>query len=381
MKVKQIENLVINQFRGLRALSFADFGHINLLVGFNNSGKTSVLEAIAAACRPLDPIEWLQIVHRRSSFGPTRGTLLESLEWLFPRKDTPNSGLGQRAISLDLIGEFPVRRVECEYSIFESVPLQNSEDEDEYEYLQTPEQERAAVLEIAAVARQRQLKLPMQEPTDGFDEPVERFTDSFHFYEGRRFLYNRKPHDCPMLPVQTISPYSHRSEAHHLSKLIKQEKSLDYIVEILREFDDDIVGLHLLEQARSTVPYVEHQKFGLAPVSVFGDGLRRVMQFAFTLPQCKDGVLLVDELESSVHAQLLPRVFAWLRTACEEYNIQLFATTHSLEAVDAVLESCDTTQELVTYRVSRRRGSSEAIRFDYETLARYREELAAEIRW
>ncbi|QDZ40090.1 AAA family ATPase [Euhalothece natronophila Z-M001] len=52
---RNLEHLMIQQFRGLKNLEMSNLGTINLLVGANNSGKTSVLEAIATYCRPLDP--------------------------------------------------------------------------------------------------------------------------------------------------------------------------------------------------------------------------------------------------------------------------------------------------------------------------------------
>ncbi len=45
--MKHIENITIHKFRGLQELTLSNLGQINLLVGVNNSGKTSVLEAIS----------------------------------------------------------------------------------------------------------------------------------------------------------------------------------------------------------------------------------------------------------------------------------------------------------------------------------------------
>ena len=48
-----LDRLTIQRFRGLRDLTLSGLGRVNLLVGPNNSGKTSVLEAIALFCQPL----------------------------------------------------------------------------------------------------------------------------------------------------------------------------------------------------------------------------------------------------------------------------------------------------------------------------------------
>ena len=41
-----INSIAINQFRGIQRVTVSDFSNINLIVGDNNSGKTTFLEAI-----------------------------------------------------------------------------------------------------------------------------------------------------------------------------------------------------------------------------------------------------------------------------------------------------------------------------------------------
>lgn len=57
-----LDNVTMDGFRGLRNLHLADLGMINILVGQNDSGKTSVLEALSILCNPLDPSEWARMV-------------------------------------------------------------------------------------------------------------------------------------------------------------------------------------------------------------------------------------------------------------------------------------------------------------------------------
>lgn len=46
MTVTFLKSMEINQFRGIQQLTVSDFSNINLIVGDNNSGKTTFLEAI-----------------------------------------------------------------------------------------------------------------------------------------------------------------------------------------------------------------------------------------------------------------------------------------------------------------------------------------------
>ncbi|MFZ1599572.1 MAG: AAA family ATPase, partial [Anaerolineae bacterium] len=89
---KQLENLTIHRFRGLRDLELAGLGHVNLFVGANNSGKTTVLEALSTFCRPLDPLEWLNTAWRRE-VKSSRTPMLDALKWLFPQSSESANGL------------------------------------------------------------------------------------------------------------------------------------------------------------------------------------------------------------------------------------------------------------------------------------------------
>ena len=60
-----IKSIEINQFRGIQRLAISDFSNINLIVGDNNSGKTTFLEAIQLlfAKSQLSSIELYLLIH------------------------------------------------------------------------------------------------------------------------------------------------------------------------------------------------------------------------------------------------------------------------------------------------------------------------------
>src|SRR5665647_236299 len=64
---RHITELGIETFRGLKELQLKDLGDVNIFVGDNNSGKTSVLEAIQIIC---DPSEYnlMQVARQREKY-------------------------------------------------------------------------------------------------------------------------------------------------------------------------------------------------------------------------------------------------------------------------------------------------------------------------
>src|SRR5437879_13920664 len=79
-----LKNVTIDGFRGLRNLHLDNLGLINILVGPNNSGKTSVLEALSILCNAFEPFEWVSMVRRRD-FEQLDETRIQSLRWCFPQ--------------------------------------------------------------------------------------------------------------------------------------------------------------------------------------------------------------------------------------------------------------------------------------------------------
>jgi len=336
---KQLESLTIHRFRGLRDLELSDLGDINLFVGENNSGKTTALEAISTYCRPLDPLEWLDTSWRRE-IKSSRTPMLDALKWLFPHVDLPEGELYTGETCVSGSGRFPVLESRATYSEFvgidssfeveEALPLR--EREADY-FLDLDSKRWGASLELKAVIRVVQPML--------FDSaPTREISETFQLWEEERFTTRKTP-PAPMLPVSTISPVSHRAEQIQIKRLTEAtfEDVKDEVLQVIQLLDPGVQDLEILSRRgiRPTL-YIRHQDVGLAPLSAFGDGVRRTLMIALTLPLVKGGALLIDEIETAIHKSALSKVFGWLVKACSDNNVQLFATTHSLEAVDAMLK-------------------------------------------
>jgi len=60
---------------------------------------------------------------------------------------------------------------------------------------------------------------------------------------------------------------------------------------------------------------------------------------AASMVSCEGGIFFIDELESAIHSNALKTLADWISQAAEELDVQIFATTHSLECIDALLAS------------------------------------------
>lgn len=378
--MRHIDEFTIHSFRGLRDIKLEGLGQINLLVGENNSGKTSILEALSLFCDPLNWRKWSGTPSTREVGNSASLSVSERVTWLFPQSenyDDDSSSSAAPKIWLSAFGGFPVEEVVAHYEQFSEMvqarPLIRETErelfyEDRYREVESVKVEVSTLLSKA---------LPSLFDTS------RKLHETFMFPASRYSLPPGKS-GVTTLPAQIINPSSHRlsSTPSQLWTDVINAEAKEEAIQLLRFFDNSIQDVDIIIgfAGRPTIS-VKHKELKRAPLSIFGDGLRRIFTLAAAIPRVRGGLLLVDELELAIHTKALEKSFAWLVKACVQNNIQLFATTHSLEAVDALLQACDETVDLATYRLLLNDGQISVTRFDKAYLTRLRQDLGVEIRW
>lgn len=317
-----IENFQIDAFRGLRGLTLSGLGRINLLMGPNNSGKSSVLEALALWADPTGVTEWHGVAQIRSAW-PFSDRIVhpiaQKIEWLFPHPDRDTVD----AIELKATGDM-LRAVHCTHQVAFGQPdiaaSQASGWEKESPAWVRSEQ-RGTLLAVSVDTGERRIKTELQFWHRGLVVPQQRVV--------------------PRVPHVIINAFSHRSaEVLEMQwSLAVKERFEEAVIALARKVDPGILGLQILNEGEEGARglFVDHATRGFLPLDAFGDGARRAIHFALAIPAARGGLLLIDEIEIAIHTSVIGSVFDWLVDACVEHDVQLFATTHSLEAIDAML--------------------------------------------
>ena len=377
-----INELTICSLRGLRNLRLPQLGNVNLFVGDNNSGKTTVLEAISLFCRPLDPLNWVATARGRT-IKSSRESRVDAVRWLFPQNDAePDDPYYKGNVCIAGEGAFPCSEASAHFAGLGADERSNSsgwDDEDEDEESDSPidgDDEDSLDTDSSVVFGAEVTLSAHVHPED------HRRLQPFELWEDNRFLWRDTPKE-PKLNVVTISPFSHRVEQLQVTQLTDtiladQEFS---ILECVRLIDPEIASLKILSRRgiRPTL-WLRRKGTGYSPLYVLGDGFRRVLTIALGLVRSQNGVLLIDEIETAIHKDALVEVFQWLVEAAAHYNVQLFATTHSLEAVDALVASKEHRDEIVTYRLPPPGSGRPSAHFPGQVLYEMRYEGGKEIR-
>ncbi len=298
---------------------------------------------------------------------------MEALKWLFPQNSTvPVGEFYQGETHISGNGRFPVRKSKAIYREFEGTKPYPDKIEDDIEYEET-QTVRGAELELNVV----------QLSSDYLPYKHEELSTNFQIWENERFV-NRGRRSKIELPVETVTPVSHRIEKlqmESLSKATFHELKQD-IIKLLQVMDEGIIDLDVLYDTGGTPRlYLKHKQIGRSPLSAFGDGVRCLLYIASSLVKVRGGVLLIDELETAIHTEVLKPSFSWLVQWCQQMDVQLFATTHSLETVDELLSASKIAPDLVLYRLYPRESETKLLRIDRDRLQRLRQDVGMEVRW
>lgn len=321
-----IDEVTIKGFRGLRDFSMSNLGRINLLVGTNNSGKSSILEAIelmssTGSVRPI----W--------SATSRRGELL----WV---DDEDKRRYGEADVSHLFYGhEFDVG------SRFEISAWAGGENKQfSMEVLSIPEEDRDSFVgpQSSEIGDSLGLRLEWRNglPTHPLLAPL----------TPRRGLSSRfvrvsiERHDLP--PIQFISTVAlSPDEVLSLFDDVVLTPEEDLLVEALRTIEPDIERIasigsdrtrsaSVIRQGNIVVKLKNHRD--RIPIGSMGDGIWRMLGIALSLVNAKNGILLIDEIDTGLHYSVLSKMWHLVQSTAERLNVQVFATTHSRDCYESL---------------------------------------------
>jgi hypothetical protein len=76
------------------------------------------------------------------------------------------------------------------------------------------------------------------------------------------------------------------------------------------------------------------------PVGSLGNGIWRMLVLAIAITRCRGGVLLVDEIDTGLHYSVMSQMWKFIFNAAREFDVQVFATTHSYDCVYSLAHIC-----------------------------------------
>lgn len=82
------------------------------------------------------------------------------------------------------------------------------------------------------------------------------------------------------------------------------------------------------------------------PLKSLGDGAVRLFCVALALANCRDGFLLIDEVENGIHYSVQSDFWKMVLQSAQENNVQVLATTHSWDCVAGFAKAAAENEEV-----------------------------------
>jgi ABC-type branched-subunit amino acid transport system ATPase component len=321
---QRLSSLEIVGFRALKHLHVPRLADVNLIVGKNSVGKTTILEAVrlllSADIRPrlysilADREEWsMQRRHGSTDRNAWAGADI-SFEALF---------YGRPNLSGDARFRISGGPNEPNLSIG-------------FGWLRQERRDDASVL-----------YLPSEGP---FDDPdavpglrAERDSISAVLPLDRinRIIARRALREAPRPNVTYIG--SNGLDFEEIGQLwdsVALTDDEEKVIESLKIISPTLEKLVMVQS-----PEARAERMLMAKVSEFdipipfkslGEGAMHLLSIALGIIQARGSALLIDEISSGIHYSAQAMVWDMIFSQCEKYNIQIFATTHSWDCVRAL---------------------------------------------
>jgi AAA15 family ATPase/GTPase len=361
-----IRDLTIQGYRCFEDFSMDGLTRVNLLVGNNNTGKTSFLEAVYL------------LVNQ-----PSTGTIGKSLKEIFENR----SEFSQQIEKIDhesepfITRKYYVDRLFYSYSKdkIKALNILSTQDvnvttrivinhdtenlgliyQDDKSSFLTDENQIEDIVFIKIFVFSSQGKI---------DEVVET-ANKISIKD-----LNEKNNFCHIIHSSLF--FSHRQiDFEKVAKIwddIELTPKEDIVIEALKIILPDIerIGFSSSQTSNSVRLKIKGYQQPV-PLSSMGYGMNRILNLAIALVSTEKGVLLVDEIETGLHYEAQLDMWRLVLKTAQDLDVQVFATTHSWDCIAAFKEALQELEDQSVaklFRLDSKYGKLRAVEYDAEEI-------------
>jgi ABC-type branched-subunit amino acid transport system ATPase component len=339
------KSIKIKNLRAITELEVDNLGQVNLFVGQNNCGKTTVLEGLFFLIGATNPRLLLSV-------NTFRGlTVLSKELW---RTFFHNMSI---KIPIEIYGE--VR-----------------ESKEKQKLLIRPMKKKVpstkpGVSDFVSVEVEPGDSKPPFTP-DGLEleytspqNPAEKIMSTIFLKGTDLGIEGAKERDVRGIFINPLTIYDWKDRF----AAAQRRKQVPEVVSFLKKIDPNISDLRLNEigllECDIGLP-------GLLPANLMGGGVAKFLSVALAMLDSRDGIVLIDEIEDGLHYMAQQNMWKAILGWAQKLNVQVFVTTHSHESIKTFSNSIDTTlfeSETKLFRIERKDEKFRAVEYTKELLA------------
>ena len=368
-----LQSLKIEGFRGFQSFEMANLGRINLLVGKNNSGKTSILEAIQFLYVQNNLDIFLETISYRGEFSWSESNRTKVFEicHLFPGHEIIPSK------EIIIIGSRESHQESVTISV-KSIPIQLSLFSDKNDDLNNDnifddEEWNKLLLSIRWSQSQKPIELELLANGTLARDSIRRMA-SLSRISHKIGIDNK-------IELRFLTPFSlTSSDMAALFDNIVLSPLEDLIIESLKIIEPKIERIASVGSGK----YLTSNNLGVRggflikiknhdqpiPIGSLGYGFWRMLGLVLAMVNLENGILLVDEIDSGLHFTVMTDMWKVVWETAKKLNIQVFATTHSRDCwqslAELITEEKITDNEITIQRIDKEK--SQSVIFDPEEI-------------
>ena len=369
-----LDSLDIRNYRNLKELRITSLGRVNLITGRNNTGKSTILEAVAIYATKGDLYLIYELLGERGeNFRQNIRSNELSKNPIDSNMRTFSSLFTNRVISF--LREHSISIGSIENTLFgqeksneKSISLRF------VKYFDEIQKDNQGV----TITRKRTLL------ENDADKELANFKVGVEIRAGS---------SSSILPLDDDRPYriNFRSPGNNENFQFIRTRNIDketngklwdnitltekeqYVIEALKIIEPTTERIAFIEenQRERTAVIKLSNAANVLPLRSMGDGINRILTIILALVNSDNGFLLIDEFENGLHHTVQEQLWRVIFSLAQKLNVQIFITTHSEDCINGfenILNSSDNKLEGKLIRLDNINGIIKQVEFNAQEL-------------
>jgi len=365
-----LDSLDIRNYRNLKELRINSLGRINLITGKNNTGKSTILEAIALYATKGDlTLIYQLLAERGENFRQTDS----NKNFVESNIRTLSSMFSNRVVGFERENSISIGSIENtlfgeEKSSENSISLRFVKYHDEIQRdnqgVITTRKRTILESDIDKQIVNFKVGLEIRAANNSYIMPLD---EDRPYRFGFRGLGNNQ--SFQFIRTRNIDKESNGKLWDNITLTEKE----NYVIDALKIIEPSTERIAFIEEnprERTAVIKLSNTT-NVLPLRSMGDGINRILTIILALVNSDNGFLLIDEFENGLHHTVQEKLWNIIFHLAEKLNVQVFVTTHSEDCIlgyENILNSEGNTLEGKLIRLDNFNGSIRQVEFSADEL-------------
>jgi len=370
-----LESFQIHNFRLFQHLEVRKLNRVNLIVGKNNAGKSTFLEAVELYASNASPTVLLDLVESRQESwfseaqAHSQNFISNSVRHLFCGHKLPI--IGEEGISLGEVASNTKLHISA-------AAYQNKNDDEgtlrKIRISDVEVDENLSNVEFFLIAEEGERTRRLFS-LDLDNKDLREIRRRNRMISGSERQESQLKYTWQIVSTENM-PNRKLAALWDLTSLTDLESE---VISALGLIDDRVTGVAFVENSASDFRTRENdRRIALVkikgideplPLKSMGDGMTRLFHIIVALVNAKNGLLLIDEFENGLHWSVQPKVWDIVFQLSGRLNVQVFATTHSRDCIKGFDQAWTNYPTLgAFFRLDEKNGLIKAREYTLETL-------------